>query len=120
MRPKLSQHETNGESQLGTFRAHKLPPWISGDGTPLPQGRPWGPRTCENTDPYKDPPHTGMTRSYDFTISKKIISPDGVNRSAIVVNGAFPGPTIEGERRYSNVTQPVVDLIQQIGATGSQ
>jgi FtsP/CotA-like multicopper oxidase with cupredoxin domain len=61
----------------------------------MPQGRPWGPRTCANTDPYKDPPHTGMTRSYDFTISKKIISPDGVNRSAIVINNAFPGPTIE-------------------------
>jgi FtsP/CotA-like multicopper oxidase with cupredoxin domain len=36
-----------------------------------------------------------MTRTYDFTISKMIISPDGVNRSAIAVNGAFPGPTIE-------------------------
>jgi FtsP/CotA-like multicopper oxidase with cupredoxin domain len=61
----------------------------------MPQGKPWGPRTCENTDPYKDPPHTGMTRSYDFTVSKKIISPDGVNKSAIVINDAFPGPTIE-------------------------
>ena len=32
-----------------------------------------------------------MTRSYDFKVSKKIISPDGVNKSAIVINDAFPG-----------------------------
>ncbi|OQO03485.1 hypothetical protein B0A48_10149 [Cryoendolithus antarcticus] len=95
MNPRLSQEATNGRSPLGTFHAPKYPHWISGDGTPLPQGRPWGPRTCGNTDPYKDPPHTGMTRYYDFHVTKQIVSPDGVNRSAIVINGAFPGPTIE-------------------------
>lgn len=95
LRPSLPQQATNGNSQLGTSKAPKLPPWISGDGTPMPQGRPWGGKTCQNTDPYKDPPSTGMTRFYDFHVSKQVISPDGVNRSAIVINGAFPGPTIE-------------------------
>ena len=61
----------------------------------MPQGRPWGGKTCQNTDPYKDPPYTGMTRYYDFHISKQVISPDGVNKSGIVINGAFPGPTLE-------------------------
>lgn len=78
-----------------TFRAPRLLLLISGGGTPLPQVRLWGSRSCQNTKPYRNPPHTGITRSYDLHISKKIISPDGVNRSAIVVNGAFPGPTIE-------------------------
>ena len=36
-----------------------------------------------------------MIRSYSFNISKQTIAPDGVKKSAIVVNGAYPGPTIE-------------------------
>jgi len=95
LRPQLSQSATNGQSLLGTFKAPKLPPWISGGGTPMPQGRPWGGKTCGNTNAYEDPPHTGVTRFYDFHVSKQIVSPDGVNKSAVVINGAFPGPTIE-------------------------
>lgn len=33
--------------------------------------------------------------TYNFNIARGTISPDGVNRSVILVNGAFPGPTIE-------------------------
>ena len=36
-----------------------------------------------------------MTRSYDFTISRGTLSPDGVNRSMLLINGQFPGPLIE-------------------------
>lgn len=36
-----------------------------------------------------------MTRSYEFNVSKEVIAPDGVKRPSILVNGAFPGPTIE-------------------------
>ena len=33
--------------------------------------------------------------TYNFNIARGFISPDGVNRSAILINGAFPAPTIE-------------------------
>ena len=38
---------------------------------------------------------TGVVRKYDFTISRSFISPDGFNKSALLVNGLFPGPPIE-------------------------
>ena len=37
--------------------------------------------------------HQGPT--YNFNVARGYISPDGVNRSVILVNGAFPAPTIE-------------------------
>lgn len=40
-------------------------------------------------------PDTGVTRYYDFTISRGTAAPDGVQRDVIVVNGQFPGPCIE-------------------------
>lgn len=93
MRPSLSQDRTNGKSRLGLFDAPRLPQWLTGG--PMPRGRPWGGRTATNTNQYTDPPNTGVTRHYDFTISYQTIAPDGVERQGLVVNGAFPGPTIE-------------------------
>ena len=72
---------------------------------------PWGSATVSNTDQYTFTPNTGallykrsysnrlyhitgVIRSYDFTISRGVISPDGINRSVILINGQFPGPTI--------------------------
>jgi FtsP/CotA-like multicopper oxidase with cupredoxin domain len=40
-------------------------------------------------------PRTGIIRSYDFSLSRGYISPDGYKKSAILINGQFPGPTIE-------------------------
>jgi len=40
-------------------------------------------------------PDTGVTRYYDFTISRGTATPDGVQRDVIVVNNQFPGPLIE-------------------------
>ena len=37
----------------------------------------------------------GVIRSYDFTIARGNIAPDGVNKSVLLINGAFPGPTLE-------------------------
>ena len=37
--------------------------------------------------------HQGPT--YNFNIARGFISPDGVNRSALLINGQFPAPTIE-------------------------
>lgn len=34
-------------------------------------------------------------REYEFTVARGIISPDGFQKEAILVNGQFPGPTIE-------------------------
>ena len=55
---------------------------------------PWGNASVTNTNP-EVPPKTGVTRFYNFTISRGVLSPDGVNRSMLLVNGQFPGPMIE-------------------------
>lgn len=54
-----------------------------------------------------------MTRSYDFVVSRQFLSPDGVKKDSIVVNGEFPGPAIEANwgdwievRVYNNITGP--------------
>lgn len=61
----------------------------------MPAGTPWGTASASNTNYYTNTPNTGMTRFYDFTITQGVISPDGVNKTGILINGAFPGPTIE-------------------------
>ncbi|MCJ1377952.1 hypothetical protein MMC17_001048 [Xylographa soralifera] len=93
----LTQTATNGLSTLGTLTAQSLPDFLTDLNTPLPDGFPWGSRTANNTDPYIESltPPTGVIRPYDFTISRGTIAPDGVPRSVILVNGQFPGPTIE-------------------------
>ena len=37
----------------------------------------------------------GKTRYYDFKVSRTTMSPDGTPMSLLVVNGQFPGPTLE-------------------------
>ncbi|KAF7191904.1 oxidoreductase ptaK [Pseudocercospora fuligena] len=93
LKPSLSQQQTNGNSNWGTFQAPKLPPFLSGG--PMPGGFPWGGRTAKGTNQYTDMPNTGVTRHYDFTISAMTIAPDGVEKQGAVVNGQFPGPKIE-------------------------
>lgn len=72
----------------------------------MPDGYPWGNRTARQSNPYKDMPKTGVTRYYDFTIDQMTLAPDGycisstrwfllVAHPMLVINGAFPGPTIE-------------------------
>ncbi|KAK8203149.1 hypothetical protein M8818_005374 [Zalaria obscura] len=93
--PRLSQQQTNGNSVLGTSKAPKLGQWVQSSGQPMPAGTPWGTASASNTNYYTNTPNTGMTRFYDFTITQGVISPDGVNKTGILINGAFPGPTIE-------------------------
>lgn len=48
-----------------------------------------------------------QTRSYDFVVSQVQGAPDGVSKTMLVVNGMYPGPTIEanqGDRIVVNVT----------------
>jgi FtsP/CotA-like multicopper oxidase with cupredoxin domain len=40
-------------------------------------------------------PDTGVTKTYDFTVSYQTIAPDGVTKNGLVVNGGFPGPLVE-------------------------
>lgn len=97
-------------SDLGTLKARSLPKYLDNNvlalrqnppqGTnflfqPLPNGYPWGTKTVANTNP-KDAPNTGITRHYDFTISRGELAPDGyLKKSGILINGQFPGPLIE-------------------------
>jgi len=61
----------------------------------MPQGYPWGACTANNTDYYTTTPNTGVTRYYDWTITKGSCSPDGVSIPCLLVNDNFPGPTLE-------------------------
>ena len=71
-----------------------LPKYLSSSSA----GTPWGDnRTVSNTNPL-DPtqiPNTGMTRTYTLKVTRGIIATDGFNKSAILVNGQYPGPLIE-------------------------
>lgn len=83
----LAQADTNGASQLGTLDAPTL-------AQQLPASD-WGSRTASNTNPYTQPPNTGRIRSYDFTIRRGFIRPDGFRKEVLLINNQFPGPTIE-------------------------
>ncbi|SLM35034.1 multicopper like protein [Lasallia pustulata] len=89
----LSQTQTNGGCLLGTHNAPNPPPFLTNN--PIANGYPWGTLSASNTNPYTNSPNTGVVRSYDFTIERGTIAPDGFERSVILINGQFPGPTIE-------------------------
>lgn len=88
----LKQKETNGKSLLGSLSAPTFGKFL------LDRRRqtsaPWGDRSTTNSDP-SSPPNTGAVRTYDFTIARSTLAPDGVEREMLLVNGKFPGPTIE-------------------------
>lgn len=69
-----------------------LPEFLTNN--PTPNGFPWNKRNIY-TDYYRDYPNTGVVRKYNFSIKRGTIAPDGYSISGILVNGAFPGPTIE-------------------------
>ncbi|EKG14557.1 Multicopper oxidase type 1 [Macrophomina phaseolina MS6] len=80
----ISPQLRNGGGPLGTLDAPNLPGCI---GSP-----PWG--NHDSHDPF-GMPDTGITREYDFTLTYQDIAPDGVTKRGVVVNGQYPGPTIE-------------------------
>ncbi|KAI2472274.1 putative multicopper oxidase [Annulohypoxylon bovei var. microspora] len=94
---ELSSSAQNGKSFWGTFLAPTLPLWILNNG-----GRgdghkdcPWGNKMAKTNNPYTDAPQTGVTRRYDFNISRSVIAPDGYEKRVLLVNDQFPGPLIE-------------------------
>ncbi|GFP58802.1 oxydoreductase ptaK [Trichoderma asperellum] len=96
----LSQWETNRKSTWGTLDNPTYPKWLSDPSIHELQPRgsssaPWGARTAANTNPYTSPPVTGVTRKYNFTLSRGLASPDGYQKHVILVNDQFPGPLIE-------------------------
>jgi len=98
-------------SVWGTLLASYLAPFLTDN--PLPDGYPWGNLTDYGNNPYRECPHTGVTRSYEFTISRGVIAPDGYEREVLLVNGAFPGPLIEANwgdtiivKVFNNISNP--------------
>lgn len=56
----------------------------------MQNGSPWG-----NQDSRQGPPNTGVVRHYNFVVTRGMTSPDGYDKSAILINGQYPGPMIE-------------------------
>ncbi|KAL6901524.1 Cupredoxin [Trichoderma evansii] len=107
---RLSQKQTNGLSLLGALTAPLLPSFLTNN--PTPNGYPWS-TLNSYTNYYDTSPNTGVIRSYDFTISRGVIAPDGYQRNVLLVNGAFPGPMIEANwgdiiqvTMHNNITGP--------------
>ncbi|KAI0431198.1 multicopper oxidase [Xylaria sp. FL1042] len=50
-----------------------------------------------STNWYEEAPDTGVIREYWFELVNKTLSPDGVERMTLSVNGSIPGPTIEAD-----------------------
>lgn len=99
----------SSKSLLGTVLAPLLPLFLRNN--PLPNGRPWS--LMNTTNYYREHPHTGVIRPYDFAVSRGVIAPDGYQREALLVNGAFPGPPIEanwGDTIQVTVRNNVTDM----------
>ncbi|KAH8817126.1 putative multicopper oxidase [Xylogone sp. PMI_703] len=103
----LSQNATNGGSILGTLQSSFLPDFLTDN--PLPHGYPWGARSAECTCS-RDVPNTGVIRRYDWEIARGYLSPDGVNKSSLLINGQYPGPMIEAN--WGDIIQASLNLIQ--------
>ncbi|KAI1816141.1 multicopper oxidase [Poronia punctata] len=106
---QLTYTAQNGKSLWGTLLAPTLPLWlINGSGIKAP----WAGVAPGSSSP----PVTGMTRGYDFNISRGVIAPDGYEKSVILVNGQFPGPLIEanwGDYIEVNVHNNILDEPQE-------
>ncbi|CZS91847.1 related to laccase precursor [Rhynchosporium agropyri] len=89
----LNQVQTNGLSKFGTLQAQTFPAFLSNN--PIVGGFPWGYLTAAGSNPYTEAPNTGVIRTYDFTVTRGQIAPDGYMQNVILVNGQFPGPQIE-------------------------
>lgn len=101
----LTPDKQNGKSLLGTLLAPTLPLWIVGNGGNGGNGGygggahggpyPWGGKTVTGNNMYKDCPSTGVTRNYEWNITRAVIAPDGYEKAVILVNDQFPGPLVE-------------------------
>jgi FtsP/CotA-like multicopper oxidase with cupredoxin domain len=83
----------DSNSVWGTLPVPNFPPFLTNN--PLPNGYPWGLRNASGSNPYTDAPYTGVIRSYDFTVKRGLIAPDGYQKNVLLINDQFPGPAIE-------------------------
>lgn len=74
----------NDNGEVSTQYGYPL--WLDGA-----DSAPW--KTTDDAHPVM--PDTGVTRHYDFTLSREWLAPDGVFRDMFSINGQFPGPLIE-------------------------
>lgn len=84
----LPSSDTGGDNGL-------IPDIVGGDPESLP---PWGTQTADEVNAYSAAPLTGITRKYDFILTRQKIAPDGYQKDVILVNQQFPGPTIYANR----------------------
>jgi FtsP/CotA-like multicopper oxidase with cupredoxin domain len=104
-KPWLSQEDTNGKSLLGTLDAPKLHSYVGskefGSGKAGVRGSsklarpPWGSKAANGAVDPNDVPVTNQTRSYYLIAERGVKAPDGVSRNVMLLNGSYPGPTIE-------------------------
>ena len=93
----LSNYAQVGDSLLGTLCGPTHQRWLNVSETEIYQKAPWNMSTTENSDATvaNDIPITGVTRYYNFTVTRSRISADGVLRDVILINDQFPGPLVE-------------------------
>lgn len=93
----LTNQQQVGDSILGTLCQPYLPQWLPDALGKRQLTPPWGDATNQNADAVNaaDIPNTGVTRKYNFDVTRGEISPDGAIRQVMMVNNQFPGPMIE-------------------------
>ena len=83
-----------GISSLEAVLAQGLPDYLADN--PMPDGgKPWGTMNSTNTNQCRETPDTGVTRYYDWTVSKGRCAPDGFEMDCVMANNQYPGPTVE-------------------------
>jgi len=79
---------------FGRAIGHDYSLWSRDSEQPINQNH--FPKTYDiNTNYYDSSPNTGVIREYHFDIINTTAAPDGIERPVLLVNGQFPGPTIE-------------------------
>jgi len=99
-------HQVNEDGQV-VARDH-YPLWLGDEQDTAP----WELSTLHG-DGSRAIPSPGITRRYDFTITRDRLAPDGVFRDMFTINGQFPGPLIEANwgdmievTVHNNITGP--------------
>lgn len=118
----LTNQQQVGDSILGTLCQPALPQWLPDALGKRQIAPPWGDATVQNADATinDDIPNTGVTRKYNFEVTRGEISPDGATRQVMLVNNQFPGPMIEANwgGMYSGIR--VYEEYANIPQTGSK
>lgn len=76
----LNHHRPALSSGYSSAHSVQSPPWAGFD---------------LDTNYYERIPNTGVVREFWFDIVNTTAAPDGIEREVLLVNGQFPGPTIE-------------------------